>query len=150
LYELPEGVFYGVPQIDAAGIKVAEHTGGSVVADPLSVERAVDAAEESRVAGFVGRFLRDATTQRTDHVVCMYTMTPDAHFVVDRHPAHAQAQVVFAAGLSGHGFKFTGVLGEVLAELALDGRTRLPIGFLSVSRPALQAHNQGRTVSNRR
>jgi glycine/D-amino acid oxidase-like deaminating enzyme len=68
----------------------------------------------------------------TAHSVCLYTMSPDEHFIVDRHPAHPS--VVFAAGLSGHGFKFTPVLGEALADLALDGSTELPIGFLSLSR----------------
>ncbi len=62
-------------------------------------------------------------------------MTLDEHFVVDRHPAHPQ--VAFAAGLSGHGFKFTPVLGEALARFALDGRTALPIEFLSARRAAL-------------
>ena len=59
-------------------------------------------------------------------------MSPDEHFIVDRHPAHAN--VVFAAGLSGHGFKFTPVLGRALAELALDGSTGLAIEFLSLRR----------------
>ena len=68
----------------------------------------------------------------TDHAVCLYTMSPDEHFIVDRHPAHAN--VVFAAGLSGHGFKFTPVLGRALADLALDGSTPLPIDFLSLKR----------------
>jgi glycine/D-amino acid oxidase-like deaminating enzyme len=59
-------------------------------------------------------------------------MSPDEHFIVDRHPEHPH--VVFAAGLSGHGFKFTPVLGQALAELALDGSTALPIGFLALRR----------------
>ena len=59
-------------------------------------------------------------------------MSPDENFIVDRHPQHAN--VVFAAGLSGHGFKFAPVLGRALAELALDGGTKLPIGFLSLDR----------------
>jgi glycine/D-amino acid oxidase-like deaminating enzyme len=59
-------------------------------------------------------------------------MSPDEHFLVDRHPE--QAHVHFVAGLSGHGFKFTSVLGEALAALALDGRTDLPIGFLGLRR----------------
>jgi glycine/D-amino acid oxidase-like deaminating enzyme len=59
-------------------------------------------------------------------------MSPDEHFIVDRHPAHAN--VVFAAGLSGHGFKFTPVLGLALANLAHVGTTDLPIGFLSLER----------------
>jgi len=136
LYDLPQGCFYGVPRIDELGIKVAQHTGGRVVLDPLAVDRDLDVEDERAVAQFVRAFLPRASTHRTAHAVCMYTMTPDCHFVVDRHPAHAQ--VVFAAGLSGHGFKFTNVLGEALADLALDGATRLPIGFLSLERPALR------------
>jgi len=65
----------------------------------------------------------------------MYTMTPDEHFIVDRHPQFPQ--VAFAAGMSGHGFKFTGVLGQALADLTLAGETDLPIGFLNCRRPAL-------------
>jgi len=136
LYDLPQGCFYGVPQIDSSGVKVAEHTGGAVVDDPLSVNRDVDLVDQARVADFVAGYLLDATTHCTDHTVCMYTMTPDADFIVDAHPEHSQ--VVFAAGLSGHGFKFTGVLGETLSQLALDGRASLPIDFLSLSRPALK------------
>ncbi|MGD9721979.1 MAG: N-methyl-L-tryptophan oxidase [Pirellulales bacterium] len=135
-YELPEGCFYGFPQIDAGGIKVAEHTGGAVVPDPLTVNRDLDPHEQQRVAHFVSHFLPRASTHCTDHAVCLYTMTPDEHFVVDRHPDHPQ--VAFAAGLSGHGFKFTPVLGEALADLALNGATDLPIGFLSASRPGLR------------
>jgi glycine/D-amino acid oxidase-like deaminating enzyme len=59
-------------------------------------------------------------------------MTPDEHFLVDRHPEHPH--VVFAAGLSGHGFKFTGVIGQALADLATEGRTQLPVGFLRLAR----------------
>jgi sarcosine oxidase len=137
LYDLPQGCFYGVPQIDPRGVKVAEHTGGAAIADPLAVDREIDLADQRRVADFVSQYLSDATTHCTDHTTCMYTTTPDAHFVVDRHPEHPQ--VSFAAGLSGHGFKFTCVLGEALAQLALDGRTSLPIEFLSVRRPGLRA-----------
>jgi glycine/D-amino acid oxidase-like deaminating enzyme len=63
-------------------------------------------------------------------------MSPDGHFIVDRHPEHPQ--VVFAAGLSGHGFKFTPVLGEALCQLALDGKSDLPIEFLSAARESLR------------
>ena len=59
-------------------------------------------------------------------------MSPDEHFIVDRDPA--DERMLFAAGLSGHGFKFTSVLGEALADLALTGKTDLPIGFLGLGR----------------
>jgi glycine/D-amino acid oxidase-like deaminating enzyme len=132
LFELPHGVFYGFPKIDARGVKVAEHSGGRVVDDPLDVDRTVDAEEQVRLLQFLSAHLRGVSTKVTNHAVCLYTMSPDENFIVDRHPAHAN--VVFAAGLSGHGFKFVPVLGRALAELALDGGTDLPIDFLSRAR----------------
>jgi sarcosine oxidase len=63
---------------------------------------------------------------------CMYTNTPDFHFIIDRHPAHAN--VALACGFSGHGFKFASVVGEVLADLALRGETSLPIGLFALGR----------------
>jgi monomeric sarcosine oxidase len=132
LYETPAGVFYGYPQIDRFGLKVAEHTGGQTVVDPLLVNREIDPQDQQHVEGFLREYLPGVTRQCLKHVVCLYTMSPDEHFVVDRHPYYPQ--VAFAAGLSGHGFKFTGVLGEVLTELVLDGRTDAPIGFLACDR----------------
>ncbi len=144
LFDLPDGCFYGFPELDSSGIKVGQHSGGTPVDDPLNVNRDVDPVDFAQVANFVSRYLIEATTRRTEHTVCMYTMTPDEHFVVDRHPEHPN--LVFAAGLSGHGFKFTSVLGQALVDLALDGATQLPIGFLSVQRPAL--HRQARTAGS--
>lgn len=132
LYELPYGVFYGFPELDARGIKLAEHSGGQQVNDPLAVEQAIDAEDEKRLKHFRTHCLPGVTGKLLDHQTCLYTMSPDAHFVVDRHP-HAD-NVVFAAGMSGHGFKFSPVLGKALVELALDGGTDLPIDFLSLAR----------------
>ena len=86
----------------------------------------------AKSSGFIAGNLQSVSTEMADHAACMYTMTPDEHFVVDHHPQHPN--VVFAAGLSGHGFKLTGVLGQVLADLACEGSTRLPIEFLSLKR----------------
>lgn len=132
LYELPQGIFYGTPQLDADGVKVAEHTGGDVVADPLDLVRQMTAIDLLPVEQFVRACLPRAGRRVTRHSVCMYTMSPDAHFVVDRHPLHPQ--VIFVAGLSGHGFKFTPVLGEIIADLIIDGQTKQPIDFLRRSR----------------
>jgi monomeric sarcosine oxidase len=132
LYELPHGVFYGFPKLDERGIKVAEHSGGRVVEDPLVVDRSIDNEERERLIQFLRTHLPGVSTNVTDHAVCLYTMTPDENFIVDRYPAHPN--VVFAAGLSGHGFKFVPVLGRALAELALDSGTELPINFLSLGR----------------
>jgi glycine/D-amino acid oxidase-like deaminating enzyme len=64
--------------------------------------------------------------------VCMYTMSEDEHFVVDTHPQHGR--IHFACGFSGHGFKFAPAIGEGLADLALEGGSRLEMNFLSSDR----------------
>jgi monomeric sarcosine oxidase len=132
LYELPRGVFYGFPKIDGLGLKVAEHTGGQTVLDLLNDPRELDPIDLARVEEFLTEHLPHVGTPFKRRSVCFYTMSPDEHFLVDRHPGHEN--VFFAAGLSGHGFKFTSVLGEALAHLAVEGKTSLPIGFLGLSR----------------
>jgi sarcosine oxidase len=132
LYETSDGTFYGFPVVGPEGLKCAEHSGGAIVDDPAALNRAVVQADLARVERFVTACLPGVTTRLNDHAPCMYTMSPDENFIVDRHPRHPQ--VCFAAGLSGHGFKFAPVLGEALADLAIDGRTDLPIGFLGLSR----------------
>jgi sarcosine oxidase len=124
--------FYGFPKLDHRGVKLAEHSGGREVDDPLNVDRVVDSREQQRIIDVLSGWLPKVSHRLMDHAVCLYTMSPDEHFIVDRHPAHRN--VVFAAGLSGHGFKFAPVLGQALAELALDGKTRLPIDFLALKR----------------
>jgi sarcosine oxidase len=136
-FETPAGDFYGIPAFDGRGLKVGEHTGGASVADPLTDDRAVEREDRRRVESFLDGHLPEVSRPSLDHCTCFYTMSPDHNFLVDRHPNHAN--VTFAAGLSGHGFKFTGVLGEALADLALNGQTEHPIGFLSASRLARSA-----------
>lgn len=135
IYETPGGNFYGFPQIDASGIKVAEHSGGYPVPDPLSVDRSEHAEETQRVTEFLTGYLPQVGTRQTRFDVCLYTLSPDRNFVVDRHPEYPQ--VAFAAGLSGHGFKFASVLGEVLADLSMGLPTSAPVEFLSSRRAAL-------------
>ncbi len=135
-FELPEGLFYGFPELEGSGLKAAKHTGGDVVVDPLKVDRAERPQDLADLRSFLSKHLSGVSSERLRHSVCMYTMTPDEHFVVDLHPSHSR--LAFAAGLSGHGFKFTSVLGEVLSELAIDGRTKLPIDFLQLARPGLR------------
>lgn len=130
LYELPSGVFYGMPQVDERGVKVAEHSGGQKIDDPLAVDRQIDAEDLLRVTAFVDGQLPLLTSGHREHSVCMYTMSLDQHFVVDSHPTHEH--IAFATGLSGHGFKFAPILGQVLSELVLDGGTELPIDFLGL------------------
>jgi glycine/D-amino acid oxidase-like deaminating enzyme len=132
LYELPEGIFYGLPALDEVGVKVAEHTGGASVTDPLALDKEVDPADFARVRSFASRYLPQLSAELSHHDPCLYTLSADEHFIVDRHPRWAH--VVFAAGLSGHGFKFTCVLGKLLVEMLLDGRPSLACDFLSLRR----------------
>jgi glycine/D-amino acid oxidase-like deaminating enzyme len=132
LFELADGVFYGFPKLDHRGVKFAEHSGGRIVEDPRIVDRAIDVEEQRRLVNVLARHLPGVEPKVTDHTTCLYTMSPDEHFIVDRHPL--LPRTVFAAGLSGHGFKFAPVLGKALAEMALTGGTTLPIDFLSLAR----------------
>jgi sarcosine oxidase len=130
--------FYGFPSFGdpAGGVKVAFFRGGQSCT-PGTIDRTVAAAEVEAMRAFVaprmpdlpGTFLRAAT--------CMYTNTPDEHFVIARHPAHDQ--VVVACGFSGHGFKFVPVVGEIVADLVADGQTAHPIALFDPARFASPA-----------
>lgn len=132
IFETKEGNFYGFPFIAGQGLKCAEHTGGASVADPLTVDRQPWPDETGRVEQFLARYLPQVSPNATNFAVCLYTLSPDRNFIVDRHPAHPP--VCLAAGLSGHGFKFASVLGEVLADFATEGHSPLPVEFLSCGR----------------
>jgi sarcosine oxidase len=133
--EVNGGYFYGFPKRGELGIKVAEHSGGREITDPLSDPRELDPSDVDRIETFLAQCLPGVSLRRTRHEVCFYTMSPDEHFIVDRHPEHDS--VVFAAGLSGHGFKFTAALGKALAELALDGVASVDLDFLRLGRPGI-------------
>ena len=131
-FELPQGNFYGFPSIDDRTVKVAEHSGGETVDDPTSVDRTMHPEDVRRLADFTQAHLPGLGLQPAAHSVCLYTLTPDQHFIVDTHPEWKN--VAIAAGFSGHGFKFAPVIGESLADLTLDHRTSLPIRFLGFDR----------------
>lgn len=131
-FEQDAGAFYGFPSLDGRTIKVAEHTGVEPLPDPSTVDRTVRDTELTRVRRFLTDVMPEVGTTAERTSVCLYTLSPDQHFIIDRHPEHAN--VVFAAGFSGHGFKFCPVVGEALADLAINGSTDLPIGFLGLQR----------------
>ena len=109
-------VFYGFPNL-GDGVKVARHHRGvHGVPDRLSREVGADEVEDMR--RIVLRFLPDADGPLGSATVCFYTNTPDWHFWIDRHPAHSN--VVIASPCSGHGFKFSSAVGEIVADLATD------------------------------
>lgn len=115
-FELPNGYFYGFPSIDGSGVKVCRHSGGNSVEIPTGNEHPADAEDFRLVQGFVTEHLPGVTTQLQSQSGCYYTMSTDENFLIDILPEHPN--VVVIAGLSGHGFKFTSVLGEIAAQLA--------------------------------
>lgn len=129
LYEFGEEVFYGFPD-RGNGVKVAEHSGGEV-ADPDTLDRELRTGELNGVHRFNQRWLKGLKAP-CRHVVCMYTMSPDEHFILGQHPE--RSRVFLAAGLSGHGFKFCTVLGEGLAQMMTANTTTLNFDFLSPAR----------------
>jgi len=132
LFETPTGVFYGFPSIDQLSVKLAEHTGGKKVSDPLQVSQNVDTQEKERLNQFINKHLKHLHSELIQHEVCMYTMSPDQHFIMDVHPGYSGLS--FAVGLSGHGFKFTSVLGKILVDLAFNGKTAAKSDFLGLAR----------------
>jgi sarcosine oxidase len=119
--------FYGVPSLETGVTKLAEHTGGEPV-DPDHVDRGLREDDVRPLEEFRRLALVRLAPDPVRFSVCMYTLTPDRHFVIDRHPR--AGNVAFACGFSGHGFKFAPVVGEALADLVTAGRTELPVDFV--------------------
>jgi sarcosine oxidase len=122
---------YGFPDF-GDGIKAAFHGFGDLTA-AQHVNREIDLARDVEpVALALEQWMPGAARTFREAKPCMYTLTPDEHFVIDHHPDHPG--LILCGGFSGHGFKFAPVLGEIGAELALDGGSRHEIEFLSLRR----------------
>ncbi len=134
LFQLPYGVFYGFPEEHPLwGVKMAMHSGGRELAGPEEQFPQLDREDYQAVARFARECLPRLGRHLRAQVPCLYTMSPDEHFVLGLHP-QGEGRVWLAAGLSGHGFKFAGVLGQALAQLVAQQETHLPVGFLDVAR----------------
>lgn len=130
-----DGLMYGFPVLPEKmgglqGMKVAYHIPGESVSpeqkDGVSVEKAVNEIRCFLENHLPGRFrLLQAST-------CLYTYSPDEHFLIDF--LDPEGKITVAAGFSGHGFKFSSVIGEILAEMVMNGKSTLPVDFLSAAR----------------
>ena len=142
IYEPDDGnMFYSFPAVDGADtVKAAFFRADGTPADPDTIDREVHDDEVEFIRGYLGQHVPDLDGEFVAARTCMYTNTPDQHFVVSTHPDHPQVAV--AAGFSGHGYKFCSVIGEILADLAIDGGTRHPVDLFSPTRlidPAARA-----------
>jgi sarcosine oxidase len=123
--------FYGFPDF-GGGVKAAFHSHGDLI-DADHLDRSVNESQDvAPVAAALDEWMPGAAHRVLGAMPCMYTLTPDHDFVIDRHPHHPN--VVLCGGFSGHGFKFAPVVGEIAADLALEGGTKHEIGFLSLRR----------------
>ncbi|MBA2622308.1 MAG: FAD-dependent oxidoreductase, partial [Chthoniobacterales bacterium] len=122
---------YGFPDF-GEGVKAAFHGAGSLT-DPQHLDREVHPSEDvDPLVRAMEDWMPGAAGTLLDAKPCMYSLTPDEDFIIDRHPAHAN--VLLCGGFSGHGFKFAPVIGEIAADLLLEGGTRHQIDFLSLTR----------------
>ncbi|MDP4263247.1 MAG: N-methyl-L-tryptophan oxidase [Bacteroidota bacterium] len=132
------GAYYGFPALpvetfgEPAGLKLAYHYPGEIT-DPDKVNRQADPKEIRDLEYILAKYLPGAFESVLAIKTCLYANTRDENFVIDRLPGYEE-QVTIACGFSGHGFKFASVAGEILADLAIKGKTEMPIGFLQVQR----------------
>lgn len=133
--EVPEGMFYGFPLYSGGppGLKLGRLHHRYEAVDPDLLDRAGAGPEdEELLRSFAASYLPEGAGRALAMAVCMFTNTPDEHFLIDLHPEHPQ--VVVGAGFSGHGFKFCSVVGEILADLAIEGSTRHDIELFRAGR----------------
>jgi sarcosine oxidase len=122
---------YGFPDF-GDGVKAAFHGCGNLT-EANHLDREIDLARDVEpVAQALEQWMPGAAGTFREATPCMYALTPDENFVIDRHPEHAN--LILCGGFSGHGFKFAPVIGEIGADLALDGGSRHELGFLSLKR----------------
>ena len=117
--------FYGFPNL-GSGVKVAFHHGGETTTVG-GVRRQVEAREVEEIRSVLRRFVPAADGTLRATTVCLYTNTPDEHFLIDRHPLHRH--VLIASACSGHGFKFSPVIGEMLADLVQHKQPRFDVSL---------------------
>ena len=128
---VPEGGFYGMPSIAGQGVKIGRHDDGEPTT-ARTIRREVDAHDVGQLRNALDRYMPGASGAVKQSITCMYTMTPDEVWIIERHPQHAN--VAYFCGCSGTGYKFSGVIGEMLANEAQDIPNPIDLSFVSSSR----------------
>jgi sarcosine oxidase len=132
------GAYYGFPMLPVGkfnspiGLKLAHHYPGKVT-DPDAVNRTPSKEDEADLIEILNKFFPGTYSSTLVMKTCMYTNTPDENFILDFLHGYDK-DVMIATGFSGHGFKFASVVGEIMCDLAINGKTELPINFLSINR----------------
>ena len=132
------GPYYGFPILDPglfgapAGLKSAHHF-PAVEFDPTQSDREINADTEEDIRYALSKWLPAANGEILAMKSCLYTNAPDENFIIDQLPG-SNGKITVACGTSGHGFKFASVIGEILSDLSTNGKTEMPIEFLSLKR----------------
>ncbi len=132
LIESRHGIHYGFPPWRSPLIKVAKHHHRDQTVEPDSYDRTVSAEDETLIRAAVAEHLPAANGRLVKAKTCLYTMTPDGDFIIDRLPG--APQIVIASPCSGHGFKFAPAIGAILADLATAGATDHAIARFALAR----------------
>ncbi len=127
-----EGHFYGFPIFGIPGVKLGRYYHLEEKGDPDALSREATPRDETAIRWFAESYLADAAGPTIALKTCLFELSPDEHFLIDRHPESERA--IVAAGFSGHGFKFCSVVGEILADLALAGATSHDVGLFRLDR----------------
>lgn len=130
--ECAEGRYYGFPVFGVPGFKLGRYHHREEAVDPDRLDRECHPEDEAVLVSFAERYFPDGAGPTLSLEACMFTNSPDEHFIVDVHPE--LPQVSLAAGFSGHGFKFCSVVGEIMADLAEHGRTAHDIRLFRLGR----------------
>jgi sarcosine oxidase len=131
LIESRHGIHYGFP-LRGRTVKVAKHHHADEAVDPQAFDRSVTAQDEELIRAAIAEHLPALNGALVEAKTCLYTMTPDGDFIIDRLPA--APQIVIASPCSGHGFKFAPAIGEILADLATTGATPHDISRFALAR----------------
>jgi len=132
------GCYYGFPLLDTKkfgepeGLKMAHHFPYQIT-DPDNVNRQTTKEDIENVKYCLNKYLPGVFESVLSTKICLYGNSPDENFIIDKLPGF-EDNVSIACGFSGHGFKFASVIGEILADLAITGRTSLPMDFLNAKR----------------
>ena len=130
--EFEEGRYYGYPSYGIPGFKIGRYNHRRQQVSPDSMDRDAHPEDEMALRGFTRRYMPLAAGPTLALKTCIFTNTPDEHFILDVHPGYPQVSI--AAGFSGHGFKFCSVVGEIMADLAQEGDTRHDLGLFRLNR----------------
>ena len=132
LIDVEQGSYYGFPVHDVPGFKFGRYHHLGEPIDPDDPDRTAGADDEALLRAFATRYFPDGAGPTVMLKGCIFTNTPDEHFIIDRLPDSPQVSI--AAACSGHGYKFCSVVGEIMADLAIEGSTGHDIGLFRLDR----------------